>query len=646
LFAAVIHIDWNIEFKMMKNCCLLMVLIFGLPVGAFAAGPGGEDADPAASLGQHVYESYCASCHGQKVARAPDRHMIKLMTADSVLKAMNEGVMAAQAEPLHADERAAVAEYLTGKTLGQENTDPKLAACEGIDFDASDHPTIKDWGLDHANSRYQSATSAGLSERGPANLEVAWSIAFPGAVRVRSQPAFAGGYLLIGSQDGAVYGLDAATGCQHWKFQAVSEVRTSIAITEWLAPHQDKDQDPQPVAVFGDYLGNVYGVSVRSGRQLWKVRPHDHPHATITGTPRILDERVYVAFASHEDGSAVRPDYPCCTFRGAVAALDVQTGKTLWLTHTVTDEAQPRALNSAGTRRWGPSGAATWTTPAIDTQRRQLYIGTGDNYSDPATGTSDSVIAINIDSGAVNWVFQATAGDTWNGACMQVVKGPNCPEQEGPDFDIGASLIVMTRSDGKEIVVAGQKSGAVFALDPDSGKQVWRSKPGRGGIQGGVHFGMAAAGDVVFVPISDMTYPSDAEVYTDPPTPGLYALNALTGGVKWAWHPSGDTCGERRFCDPGLSAPPTVIGDYVLAGGLDGWLRVHDRHTGAVVYSLDTTLPVQTINGVVGRGGSLNGLGAVARQGLVYLPSGYGIYDHMAGNVLLVLREKAGETSL
>ncbi|NIT63019.1 MAG: PQQ-binding-like beta-propeller repeat protein, partial [Gammaproteobacteria bacterium] len=331
----------------------------------------------------------------------------------------------------------------------------------------------KDWGIDHANNRFQSAASAGLSRHGPANLEVAWAIGFPGAVRVRSQPAFAGGYLLLGSQDGAVYALDAKTGCQHWKFQAASEVRTSIAITEWARDATD----PQPVAVFGDYLGNVYGVSVRTGARLWKVRPHEHPHATITGTPRIFEGRVYVAVASHEDGSAVRPDYPCCTFRGAVAALDVNTGATQWLTYTVAEPATPRKLNRAGTRRWGSSGAATWTTPAIDAGRRQVYIGTGDNYSGPATATSDSIIAMDLDTGSVRWVFQATEGDTWNGACMLEIKGPNCPEEEGPDYDFGASVVIVSRAAG-DLLLAGQKSGAVFALDPDTGKQIWTRKPG------------------------------------------------------------------------------------------------------------------------------------------------------------------------
>ena len=615
---------------------LALICLSGFSFLAFAAGPGGENVDPARPLGEQVYDAYCANCHGQKVARAPDPHMLRLMTADSVLSALNDGVMAEQAEPLHADERRAVAEYLTGKTLGQENTDPQLPQCEGIAFDITDQPVIKDWGIDYANTRFQTTLSAGLSARGPANLELAWAIGFPGAVRVRSQPAFVGGYLLLGSQDGAVYALDAKTGCMHWKFQAASEVRTSIAITQW----PDGQKDPQPIAVFGDYLGNVYGVSARSGEALWKVRPHDHPHATITGTPRIFESGVYVAIASHEDGSAARADYPCCTFRGALAALDTTTGKTRWITHTVFDEAKPRELNSAGTRRWGSSGAASWTTPAIDAERRQVYIGTGDNYSGPATATSDSIIAVDLDTGAVRWVFQATEGDTWNGACMQETKGPNCPEQEGPDYDFGASVVIAKPKEGGELLLAGQKSGAVYALDPATGRQIWMRKPGRGGIQGGVHFGMAVSGDVVFVPISDMAYPSDADVYDDPATPGLYALNVATGEPLWQWLATEDLCAGRPYCHPGLSAPPTVIGDYVLAGALDGWLRVHDARTGKIVWSVDTTKAGSTINEVAAQGGSINGLGAVAKDGLVYLPSGYGIYDHMAGNVLLVFRER------
>ncbi len=622
--------------KSLVKTALLCLLLAGVSSPAFAQVPDVEAAK--VPLGEAVYESYCAGCHGQKVPRAPDPLMMKHMTADSIFSALGDGVMREQGAPLTEGERAAVAEYLTGKGLGQTDTDPHLPQCEGKKFNAGEPLAIRDWGIDYKNTRAQNPAEVGLGDKAPEHLEIVWTLAFPGAVRVRSQPAFAGGYLFMGGQDGMVYALDAASGCQHWQYRAATEVRTGIALSDWTKGASKG----RPVAVFGDYLGNVYGVDALSGTELWKVRPHDHPHATITGTPRVVGDKVFLAIASHEDGSAVRPDYPCCTFRGAVASLDLMTGKTLWLTHTVKDEATPRKLNSAGTRRWGPSGASSWTTPAIDLARNQLYIGTGDNYSDPATGTSDSVIAMDLDSGEINWVFQATKGDTWNGACMRKEKGPNCPEVEGPDYDFGASMILATGNDGREVLLAGQKSGAAFGIDPETGKMLWKQKLGRGGIQGGVHMGMAAAGGQLYVPIADMFYESDRDFYDTAIQPGLYALDIATGKRAWSWRPQGDTCKGREFCHPGISAPPTVIGDYIFAGGLDGWLRVHNRHTGKIVWSMDTTQELTGLGEIKGAGGTINGTGPVAYNGLIYVLSGYGIYDHMPGNVMIVLREARG----
>ena len=620
-----------------RNALTFLTLMFGFGMFSINAPVSGQvpEQDIAAKpMGQSVYENYCASCHGQNVPRAPDPEMMEIMTPESVLKALNSGVMVEQAAPLTVDERAAVAEFLTGKTLGQANADPGLKACQEQVFDAAYPPTIRDWGIDLKNHREQSPIEVGLPTDWPAALQLDRALVFPDTIRVRSQPAFAGGMMVVGSQDGAVYAMDIKTGCQLWKYQAVSEVRTSIAISDWSAG----DTDSRPVAVFADYVGNFYGLDLRSGTQLWKLRPEEHPHATISGTPRIVGERVYVTISSHEDATAARPDYPCCTFRGAVAALDLKTGETIWLTHTIEEEATLRGHTSVGTESWGPSGAATWTTPAIDLKRGQIYIGTGDNYSAPATGTSDSVIAIDMETGKINWVFQATKGDTWNPACMLKVKGPNCPAAEGPDYDFGASIILSTKSNGDDIVLAGQKSGAVFGMDPDTGKMLWRNKIGRGGIQGGVHLGMAASGGLVFVPVSDMYYHWDDETYDTPPRPGLYAVDIDTGVLAWAWKPSEDTCKDRAFCNPGISAPPTVIGDYVMVGGLDGWLRVHDTRTGKTVWKMDSTVDIEGFNGVIGHGGSINGTGPVAHAGVIYLSSGYGIYGHMPGNVILMFK--------
>jgi len=305
-----------------------------------------------------------------------------------------------------------------------------------------------------------------------------------------------------------------------------------------------------------------------------------------------------------------------------------------------------RGLSAVGTEKYGSAGASVWNSPSIDQRRNQLYVGTGDNYAGPATATSDSVIAMDLDSGKINWVFQATEGDLWNTACMVDFRGPNCPKPEGPDYDIGAGIVLAAGSSGRDMIIAGQKSGIAYGIDPDKGELVWKNEIGRGGIQGGIHFGLAATDATVFVPVSDMDYSGDAAVYTKSPRPGLYALDVDTGRIKWAWEASKDFCNGRDFCDPGISAPPTVIGNYVMVGALDGWLRVHDRKTGKIVWSMDTTRDLTGINNIKGNGGSMNGVGPVAYGGQIYVPSGYAFAGHMPGNVLIVLKEAVSKKGL
>jgi polyvinyl alcohol dehydrogenase (cytochrome) len=123
-----------------------------------------------------------------------------------------------------------------------------------------------------------------------------------------------------------------------------------------------------------------------------------------------------------------------------------------------------------------------------------------------------------------------TAGDAWNMGC-ETEERINCPPEDGPDYDFGAATLLATTSEGRDLVLAGQKSGDVYALDPARGGAiVWQKKLGRGGIQGGVHFGMALDGDVLYVPMSDFDggprWPGKA-------LPGMYAVDIRNGDVLW-----------------------------------------------------------------------------------------------------------------
>jgi polyvinyl alcohol dehydrogenase (cytochrome) len=272
-----------------------------------------------------------------------------------------------------------------------------------------------------------------------------------------------------------------------------------------------------------------------------------------------------------------------------------------------------------------------WGVPVIDEKRRRIYLGTGENYSSPADDTSDAIMAFDLDSGELIWKQQMTANDAWNMGC-EVENQANCPEEDGPDYDFGAATILAVNKAGDDILLAGQKSGEVFGFNPENGELLWRNKLGRGGIQGGIHFGMAVEGEVVYVPISDFV---GGDRWPGVARPGMYALDINTGELIWST-PAEDVCAGREFCQPGISAAATAIDGVVLAGGMDGHMRAYDSSSGKVIWDFDAIQEYATLSGRRGFGGSFGGAtGPVFKDGMMYLNSGYGIYFHMPGNVLL-----------
>jgi polyvinyl alcohol dehydrogenase (cytochrome) len=265
----------------------------------------------------------------------------------------------------------------------------------------------------------------------------------------------------------------------------------------------------------------------------------------------------------------------------------------------------------------------------------------------PATDYSDAVLALDLETGEVVWHFQAIAGDAYNGACGQMPKGPNCPKWQGPDHDIGASVILTQNSSGQDILLAGQKSGDVYALDPDDdGRMIWQEKVGGGSFLGGVHWGMANADGIVFAPISDPAFPIPGYY----PKPGLYALDVDDGSELWS-APVERGCTTNMFdyfsrdnlypdCPfyYGLSAAPVVVNDVVFAPSLDGKIRAFAVTDGEQVWNYDTLRAFETINGVEAHGGSIDVAGVQAAGRMIYVQSGYSIFGQLPGNVLLAFR--------
>lgn len=573
--------------------------------------------------GEALYNEWCASCHSVPQDSSPHITSLSAMNRAAFLAALDGGVMTTQAAQLTGPDKLAVADFVVGESPG-EPWDWRGMAC---DFHAGDAGREnRYWGFEPRNTRYVASAEAG-------EPELQWAFAYPHATRARSQPAYADGTLYFGSDTGAVYAMDARAPCIHWVFSAASEVRTGITVVGDIE-HAGR------MLVFGDFMGNVYALNAASGEQLWKVRPETHATATITAQPQYHDGVVYVAISSREFLAAASPGYDCCTFRGSVVALDAVTGKKRWQSHVIDKPAAAMGVRKSGTAILAPSGAPIWNTPTIDTERKQLYVGTGENYSRPASASSDAIVAMDLETGRIRWLQQTTAGDAWNVACNRGSRDPsNCPSPRGPDFDFGAPPMLVEVAGG-DILVAGQKSGRVFGMSPASGEIIWSTRVGRGGGQGGVHFGMAAADGKVLVPIFDGE--SQVDMASDyPRRPGLHALDAATGELLWSTI-ADDVCAGRRFCAPGISAPVTVLDGVVLAGHSDGRFRGYDLDTGEVLWSVETDREFEAVNGLAASGGSIGGgSGPVYADGMVYLNSGYSSLRHMPGNVLLAFRVSA-----
>ncbi len=578
-----------------------------------------------------IYLTQCASCHEGQIAKAPHRYMLSGATANGVYTSLTDGTMHTLAVGLNDAEKRAVAEFVTGKLMQAQDAYPVLmcqADRSAFDFDAP--PPYPGWGMDDGNTRLMS--SATMTKADMSRLNLKWAFAYPSAMRARSQPMFAGGAIFVGSQDGSVFSLDAASGCVRWRFKASAEVRSGVVIDSWAMG----DRGARPKLYFGDYLGNVYAVDAVTGELVWRELSDDHPNATITAAPARFENLLLVPISSMEVMTPMDPIYPCCAFRGSVIAYDAGTGARVWQTHTIVEEPSVRGKNAAGTDQYGPSGAAVWNTPAVDRRRRQLYFGTGQNYSSPTTLTSDAVFALSIDTGEVIWTFQATPVDAFNAACLRsdtLVKRPglgrdNCPQEDGPDFDFGAATILTTDSRGRDYLLGGQKSGVVHALDPATGALIWQTRVGRGSLWGGVHFGMAAEGDRLFVPINDMF---DGREYATPAYPGIHALDIKTGEFLWRM-PTVDVCDGRLGCNPGISAAVSASPGLVFAGAMDGHMRIHDTQTGELLWDYDSTIDYDTLSGERAHGGSFGGgTSPLVVNGSLYFNSGY----TLPGNVLL-----------
>lgn len=621
------------------------------PVATTSPAPIPVAAAPAIHPGEIVYKQSCAACHDNPEAtRSPSRDNLKGMSFQFVNYALTQGKMRDMAAGLSADQRAAVVSYVTGRDTTKTVDWTPGMMCTGaraaVDLGGPDAATATHFGYDWRNTRKLTAKQAGLTTAQMGDLELAWSIAFPDATIMRSQGAIVHDNLFYPvAEAGKLYAFDLsdpAKPCVQWVYTTPGEapLRTSVAYGV-LA-------DGTPLLAFSGIDSTVHAVDPRTGKALWTKPVGYYSHSMTTGTPSILKDRVIVPVAQFEISVARENSHDCCTNHGYVLSLDPRTGEQQWRYDTMPD-AQPLRDRGDGKPLKGPSGAPIWNSPVVDEGRGLVYFATGESNSPPAHRNTNAVIAVDLKTGKERWSFHATPNDIFNSGCginprPELLNCVKAPETVYRDVDFGASVILARTSDGQELLFAGQKSGSVWAFEPDTGKVVWRRALGTGGPLGGVHWGIAFDDDTVFAPISSVGVPIPGEWDFDPNIkPGLYALDARTGAIKWQYNPEpppGAQAGPRGWRGAAFSAAPAIIDGAVVAAGLDGAVHVIDKTNGKLLWSYQTAREFDGVNGVKGKGGSIDSNSFTAMNGLLLVNSGYGMFGQAGGNMLLAFRPR------
>jgi polyvinyl alcohol dehydrogenase (cytochrome) len=580
------------------------------------------------TVGQTLFEERCASCHVKPApgTRAPTLEQLRATTAESILTSITTGSMASMASGLSDGDRRAIAVHAAGRPFGSAPAGDAASMPNRCAAKPLGNPLAgaawNGWGVDLSNTRFQPAAAAGLSAETVPTLTLKWAFGFPNGRQAFGQPTVAGGRIFVGSDNGYVYSLDAASGCVYWSFQAKGGVRTAITI----APV--KTADARFAAFFGDIRANVYAIDAETGKLLWTAHADSHAVARITGAPAFHDGRLYVPVSSVEEAVGGNPKYPCCTFRGSVIAYDANSGAKHWQTFTIGEAAVQIKKTSLGTQLWGPAGAAVWSAPTIDPERRRIYVSTSNGYTYPAANTTNSVLALDLETGKRLWARQLTPNDAFLIGCGPKSTSETCPQEVGPDFAIGTSPILKTLPGGRRILAVGQKSGLAWGINPDDGTVLWQHRVGQGSPLGGIEWGGAADDQHVYYPNADGLLGHKA-------AGGLAAIRLATGERVW-WAPPIATCPDNTSkCIPSQSAAASAIPGVVFSGATDGMMRAYDARDGKVIWEFATARDFETVNGVAARGGSINGPGPTIVGGMMYMTSGYGSFGQMAGNVLL-----------
>jgi polyvinyl alcohol dehydrogenase (cytochrome) len=570
--------------------------------------------------GQALFEKNCANCHSAE-SGTPPRAALSAMSTEAIFDSLIKGKMKDVVTGMTSRERRTVAEFLAKRPL----TDPAAGDVTKMTNRCASNPALGDvgtaawsgWGGAN-NARFQTERAAGLKAADVPKLKLKWAFGLPAGSNMYSQPAVAFGRVFAGGDDGVVYSMDAKSGCVYWAFRSDAFGRFAP-----IAAPVKGYPGTRYAIFFVTRSTTAYAIDAHDGKLLWKTLVKDGLN-NLSASAAWHDGRLYVPMSGTETLTGANLDYECCKSRGAVAALDANTGKVLWRTQSIPEPLLAIGENSHGKQMFGPAGTSIWNTPTVDAKRKLIYVGTGNSFGRIAAETSDSILALRMEDGKLMWHHQEFAGDSFMNGCKATnASDTNCPEKLGPDYDFGGSSAILQTVNGKDVLVAAGKGGVAIGLDPNAnGKLLWRTQlwetqaPSASGL---VVWGGTADGQRVYYPLQQAGG-------------GLKALQLETGKLDW----NAPIQADRR----GQAGPASSIPGVVFTGGWDGILRAVDSSTretaGKVIWTYDANKDYETVNGVIANGGSFGSAGPVIAGGMLYVSSGYtGIMGGSQGNVVL-----------
>lgn len=495
------------------------------------------------------------------------------------------------------------------------------------------------FGMDINNTRN---VASGIDSSNVGNLSLKFTVVDEGKEIRRGAPAATENVLYYAGVDKA-YALDRETGCAYWYYQPpeqFGEIRSASVLLV------DEPTLGKRLVIIGTRHAEVVALDALTGKPVWTqfagnpgwltINGINKNYSMITGGMQYHDGRVYVPIASYEVAlAAVEP--ACCFSHGLLTVLDATDGSEVWTYHT-TAKAEMQDGNPS---KWGPSGAAIWSTPLIDEARNQVLVGTSQNFTKPQTDNSDAVVALDIATGAEKWVFKATLEDYYNASCaVDSPPFPNCP-QPVYDYDVITPILADrgTPDPADDLIIAGDKSGTVYSLDPADGSHNWDTKIGAGGLLGGIHWAMAVDNNRVYAGVADFKVPKAVllgstladllDIYpsqVDGATPGVYALDLADGSIAWQRQDIQHSYNGAMY-DSIFSAGVTLTNDVLFAGSLDGTLYAFNKNSGADLWQYYTGGATTDIMGRKGNGGAIDSVGAVIAGDEVILNSGYSVFN-------------------